>query len=69
MEMAQGLSQELKDALDPLCGEIDSLNERIAEYNRRIEQIAKELYPQVALLKQVKGSRNTHCVDLHSDSG
>ena len=35
--------------------EIESLNERIAEYDRRIEQIAKEVYPQVALLKQVKG--------------
>jgi transposase len=52
--MAQGLSQELKDALDPLCGEIESLNEQIAEYDRRIEEIAKELYPQVALLKQMK---------------
>ena len=54
-EMAQGLSQELREALDPLLGEIESLNERIAEYDRRIEQIAKEVYPQVALLKQVKG--------------
>jgi hypothetical protein len=25
------------------------------EYDRRIEQIAKEIHPQVALLKQVKG--------------
>jgi transposase len=54
-EMAKALSQELRDALDPLFGEIESLNERVAEYDRRIEQIAKELYPQVALLKQVKG--------------
>jgi transposase len=54
-EMAKALSQELRDALDPLFGEIESLNERIAEYDRRIEQIAKEVYPQVALLKQVKG--------------
>jgi transposase len=54
-EMAKGLSQELRDALDPLLGEIESLNERIAEYDRKIEQIAKELYPQIALLKQVKG--------------
>ena len=42
------MSQELRDALDPLLAEIESLNERI-------EQIAKEVYPQVALLKQVKG--------------
>jgi len=54
-ETAQGLSQELRDALDPLLGEIESLNERIAEYDKRIERIAKEVYPQVAVLKQVKG--------------
>ena len=54
-EMAEGLSQELRDVLDPLFRGIESLNERIAEYDRRIEQIAKEVYPQVALLKQVKG--------------
>src|SRR3984893_13194988 len=33
---------------------ISRLNERIAEYDRRIEQIAKEVYPEGALLKQVK---------------
>jgi transposase len=54
-EMAQGLSQELRDVLDPLLAEIESLNERIAEYDRRIEQIAKEVHPEVALLRQVKG--------------
>jgi hypothetical protein len=41
--------------LDPLLGEIESLTERIAEYDRRIEQITKAVYPQVAALKQVKG--------------
>src|SRR5216684_3389228 len=54
-EMAKGLSQELRDALEPLFGEIESLNERIREYDRRIEQLAKEVYPEVSLLKQVKG--------------
>jgi transposase len=51
-EATKGLSPEL---LDPLLAEIESLNERIAEYDGRIEQIAKEVYPQVAVLKQVKG--------------
>ena len=46
-ESAKGLSEELRDVLDPLLREIESLNERIAEYDRRIEQIAKEVYPQV----------------------
>jgi transposase len=54
-DSAAGLSQELRDVLDPLLREIESLNERIGEYDRRIEQLAKEVYPQVALLKQVKG--------------
>jgi transposase len=54
-EIAKGLSEELRDVLGPLFQEIESLNERIAEYDRRIEQMAKEVYPQVALLKQVKG--------------
>ena len=54
-DSSKGLSQELREALDPLLREIESLNERIAEYNRRIEQIAKEVHPEVARLKQVKG--------------
>ncbi len=54
-DSSQGLSQELRDALDPLLREIESLNERIAEYDHQIEQIAKKVHPAVALLKQVKG--------------
>jgi transposase len=53
--LATGLSAELKMALEPLLAEVESLNQRIAEYDRRIEQIAKEVHPEVALLKQVKG--------------
>ena len=54
-EIAQGLSQELREALDPLLGEIESLNERIAEYDRRIEKVSQEVYPEAAGLRQVKG--------------
>ena len=53
--IAKGLSQELREALEPLLEEIESLNERIAEYDRRIEKVAKEVYPEAALLQQVKG--------------
>jgi len=38
-----------------LLREVESLNERIKEYDRRIEKMAKETYPETALLKQVKG--------------
>lgn len=54
-ETASGLSAELRDALEPLLCEVESLNERIEEYDRRIAQMAKKDYPQVALLQQVKG--------------
>jgi transposase len=54
-EKAQGLSPELQAALKPLLAAVESLSERIREYNERIESLAQTNYPQVALLKQVKG--------------
>jgi transposase len=54
-ELAAGLCTELREVLEPLLKEIESLNERIQEYDARMEKIAKESYPHVALLKQVKG--------------
>jgi transposase len=54
-EMTGELSMGLREALEPLLREVESLNERIQEYDRRIENIAKERYPETALLKQVKG--------------
>jgi transposase len=54
-EKAEGLSPELQAALEPLLAGIESLSEHIRAYNERIEQLAQESYPQVALLKQVKG--------------
>ena len=54
-DLAAGFSVELRAALQPLLMEVASLNERIAEYDRRIEQIATQVHPEVALLKQVKG--------------
>src|SRR6266699_1532446 len=52
---AAGLHAELREVLEPLLQEIESLNERIQEYEVRMEKIAKESYPHVELLKQVKG--------------
>jgi transposase len=54
-ELAAGLSTELREVLEPLLKEIESLNERIQEYDQRMEKIAREVYPEVSLLKQVKG--------------
>jgi len=54
-EKAEGLSPELQTALQPLLAGIEMLSEQIREYNERIERLAQQSYPQVALLKQVKG--------------
>src|SRR5947207_4671744 len=54
-EKAQGLSPELQAALEPLLAAIEALSERIYEYNQQIEKIARESYPQVGRLDQVKG--------------
>jgi hypothetical protein len=54
-DLAAGLSVESRAALEPLLGEIESLNQWIAAYDRQIEQVAKKDYPEVSLLQQVKG--------------
>jgi len=54
-ETMSGLSAGLREALEPLLREVESLNERIQEYDRRIEKMAREAYPETALLKQGKG--------------
>ena len=53
-DLAAGLSAELRAALEPLLAEVASLNQRIAEYDRRIEQIATQVHPELPA-KQVKG--------------
>ncbi len=55
-QLGAGLPAELREVLEPLLKEIESLNaERIKEYEVRMEKIARESYPHVELLKQVKG--------------
>jgi transposase len=45
-ELAAGLKAELRDVLELLLKEIESLNERIQEYDARMEKIARESYPR-----------------------
>jgi transposase len=54
-EKAAGLSPELQRALGPLLVALESLSEQIRDYNERIEKLAQDSDPQVALLKQIKG--------------
>ena len=54
-EKRKGLSAELQLALEPLLRAIESLSQQILDYNERIEQMARDGYPEVARLRQVKG--------------
>ena len=55
-EKAQGLSPELQTALEPLLAGIESLSEQHPGVQRSASRrLAQQSYPQVALLKQVKG--------------
>ncbi len=49
------LPEVLAPALAPVLETIGSLNERIREYDRELEAISRESYPETALLRQVQG--------------
>jgi transposase len=45
----------LQEALQPLLEEVGSMTERIQGYDKQIEQIARDRYPETKLLRQVSG--------------
>jgi transposase len=47
--------EALVPALEPILGQIASLTERIREYDRKLEAISREHYPETELLRQVEG--------------
>jgi transposase len=49
------IPEALWPALGPILEMIGSLSERIREYDRQLETICKEHYPETALLRQVEG--------------
>ena len=54
-KVAGRLPEELLPALEPLLDTIASLSAQIREYDRRLETLAEELYPETQLLRQVPG--------------
>ena len=54
-KVAEQLPRELAPALKPIVETIASLSARIREYDRRLEEVADELYPETRLLRQVHG--------------
>jgi transposase len=55
VEQLKSLPAPLQETLRPLLEEVESLTEKIDVYNERIEQIARNEYPETELLKQIKG--------------
>jgi transposase len=49
------LPADLRESLSPLVEEVESLTEKIKECDRKIEQIARDRYPETKLLRQVSG--------------
>src|SRR5579863_4425300 len=50
--LAESLSEPLQNALKPLLAEVESVSERIREYDEQIESLGKSRYPETQLLKQ-----------------
>ena len=52
---AAHIPEALRPALGPILEQIGSLTERIRDYERQLETISKEHYPETDLLRQVEG--------------
>jgi transposase len=55
VERLKALPAGLQAVLQPILEQVESLSEKIHSYNEKIEQIAREKYPETARLKQVSG--------------
>ena len=52
---AEHIPEALWPALGPILEQIGSLTERIRDYDRKLQTIAKDRYPDTDLLRQVEG--------------
>jgi transposase len=55
MEKASELPKGLQEVLRPLLEQVEALTAAIKECDRKLEQIAKDKYPETTLLRQVSG--------------
>jgi transposase len=52
---SEHIPEALWPALEPILEQIASLTERIRQYDRKLQTISKERYPETELLRQVEG--------------
>jgi transposase len=55
VEKLEELPADLRETLKPMLEEVKSLTEKIKECDSKIEQIARDRYPETRLLRQVSG--------------
>jgi transposase len=49
------IPEALRPALEPILEQIGSLTQRIRDYERQLEKVSEEHYPETGLLRQVEG--------------
>jgi transposase len=52
---SEHIPEALWPALEPILQTIGSLTQRIRDYDRKLETISREHYPQTEILRQVEG--------------
>ena len=55
VERLEPLPERLREQLQPLLKQVESLTEEIQESDQKVEQIARTEYPETQLLRQVSG--------------
>jgi transposase len=60
MERIEELAEPVREALRPLLRLVEKLSAEIHDCDVKLEQIARERYPETRLLQQVSGAHRTH---------
>ena len=66
-KVADGIPELLREALEPILKTIASLSARIRDYERKLETLAQEHYPESELFATGRGSWSTECLGLRAD--
>ena len=66
---SEHIPEALSPALGPILEQIGSLTERIRDYDRKLEAISKEHYPETELLRQVEGIGPLTALCFRADLG
>jgi len=53
--LAEDMPKELEPALEPIMKNIEDLTQRIRHYDKLIEKVAEEKYPEAAVVRQITG--------------